>query len=136
MKRKGKQMNTRLMGGLIIGLAILVVVGFTIYKIMTGHEVGFGEISTISILLMLFFPAITWGGEKEKDGILQNEELGIKISEQSSKISYYILVIVLLIAVFIDYSMNGTYNLLLVVILGIAMVLLPLVQFIVSRRYQ
>ncbi|WP_054707914.1 hypothetical protein [Bacillus sp. JCM 19041] len=129
-------MNTRLMGGLIIGLAILVVVGFTIYKIMTGHEVGFGEISTISILLMLFFPAITWGGEKEKDGILQNEELGIKISEQSSKISYYILVIVLLIAVFIDYSMNGTYNLLLVVILGIAMVLLPLVQFIVSRRYQ
>lgn len=129
-------MHTRLMGGLIIGSAITVVLSFTIYKITTNQEVGFNEISTLSILLMAFFSAITWGGEKEKDGILQNEELGKKITEQSLKISYYILVVVLLIAVFIDYSINGIYNILLVGILGIAMFLLPFVQFIVSRRYQ
>ncbi|WP_413375838.1 hypothetical protein [Alkalihalobacillus sp. 1P02AB] len=79
-------MNTRKIGGLIIGLAILAVLGFTIYKILTGKEVGFNEIITFSILFMMFFSAITWGGEKEKDGILQKEELGKKSQSKVQKL--------------------------------------------------
>ncbi|WP_214484899.1 hypothetical protein, partial [Bacillus sp. SM2101] len=93
--------------GLILGLAILSVLGFTIFKIITGKEVEFNEFLAFSSLFMMFFSAITWGGEK--DGILQNEELGRKITEQSSKISYYILVVIIMIFVFLGYSLNGTY---------------------------
>ncbi|KGA96721.1 hypothetical protein AJ85_00945 [Alkalihalobacillus alcalophilus ATCC 27647 = CGMCC 1.3604] len=129
-------MNTRKIGGLIIGLAILAVLGFTIYKILTDKEVGFNEIITFSILFAMFFSTITWGGEKEKDGILQKEELGKKITEQSSKISYLILVVLILIAVYVDHLISDTYNIFLLGILGVAMVLLPLVEFLVSRKYQ
>ncbi len=102
---------------------------------MSGQTLGFDEILVSSVLLMSFFSAITWGNEKEKDGILENEELGKRITEQSSKISYFVLVVVLLIFVFIDYTVNAEYNLFLLGALGIAMVLLPLVEFIVSRKY-
>ncbi|MGM7681207.1 hypothetical protein ACSVDA_03535 [Cytobacillus sp. Hm23] len=129
-------MSTRKIEGLILGLVILSVLSFTIFKTITGKEVGFNEILVFSSLFMMFFSAITWGGEKEKDGILQNEELGRKITEQSSKISYYILVVIIIIFVFLDYSVNGTYNFFILGIMGIAMVLLPLVEFLVSRKYQ
>jgi len=56
------------------------VICFTIYRIIVGKDVGFNEISSIAIGLMMFFQTITWGTKREKDGILQEEELGKKIT--------------------------------------------------------
>lgn len=129
-------MSTRKMGGIIFGIATIVVIGYSIFKVMTGKEFGFNEITTIAILLMMFFSAITWGNKEEKDGVYPKDELGQRITEKSSKISYFILVGLILIAVFFDELVNGTVNIFLLIILGLSMIILPLVEFIVSKEYQ
>lgn len=128
--------KTRKIGALIIGIATLIVIGFTMYKAVSGQEVGFNEISAIAILFMMFFSAITWGNKQEKDGILLEEELGQRITEKSSKISYYILLFVLLAAVAADQWVNGTVNVFLLAALALGMITLPLVEFLVARKYQ
>lgn len=129
-------MKTRKIGAIIIGTATLIVIGYSIFKIITGKEVGFQETITIGTLLMMFFSAITWGNKEEKDGILIDEELGQRIIEKSSKISYLILVFFILVAVAADELVNGTINVFLLAILGLAMIILPLVEFLVAKRYQ
>lgn len=129
-------MNTRKIGAMIIGTAILIVIGYSIIKIINGKEVGFNEVITIGGLLMMFFSAITWGNKGEKDGILIEEELGQRITEKSSKISFFILLFFILVAVAGDKLVNGTINVFLLGILGLAMIILPFVEFLVAKKYQ
>lgn len=129
-------MRTRKLGAIIFGVAILIVIALSILKIITGKEVGFNEVIVIGTLLMMFFSVITWGNKVERDGILQEEELGQKIVEKSSKISYFILLFFILVAVAADKLINGTINVFLLGILGLAMVILPFVEFLVAKRYQ
>ena len=129
-------MKSRKLGGIIIGTATLIVIGYTIFKIITGKEVGYNEVMTIGILLMAFFSAITWGNKEEKDGILPEEELGQRITEKASKISYFILVFLILIAVFVDELVNGTINVFLLGILALSMILLPFVEYLYSLRFK
>ena len=124
------------MGGIIFGIATIIVISYSIFKVMIGKEFGFNEIMTIAILLMMFFSAITWGNKEENDGVYQKDELGQRITEKSSKISYFILIGLILIAVFIDELVNGTVNMFLLIILGLSMVILPLVEFITAKKYQ
>lgn len=129
-------MRTRKLGAIIIGAATVIVIVFSIFKIIAGKEVGFNEVIVIGTLLMLFFSAITWGNKEEKDGILQEEELGQRITEKSSKISYFILLFFILVAVAADKLINGSINVFLLGILGLAMVILPFVEFLVAKKYQ
>ncbi|MEW4282164.1 hypothetical protein [Priestia koreensis] len=129
-------MSTRKISAMIIGIATLVVIGYAVFKFLTGKEVGFNEVVTIGALLMIFLPTITWGSKEEKDGILQEEELGQRITEKSSKISYFTLLCFIWIAVAADKLINGTINVFLLAILGLAMFTLPLVEFLVAKKYQ
>lgn len=129
-------MSSRKIGGIIIATAALIVIGYSIVKIINGGDFGFNEITTISILLAMFFSAITWGDKEENDGVFVGDELGKKITEKSSKISYYILLVVLLIAVAADQIVNETNNIFLLAALGLGMIILPLVEFLVAKKYQ
>lgn len=129
-------MSSRKIGGIIIATAALIVIGYSIVKIINGGDFGFNEITTISILLAMFFSAITWGDKEENDGVFVGDELGQKITEKSSKISYYILLVVLLIAVAADQIVNETNNIFLLAALGLGMIILPLVEFLVAKKYQ
>ncbi|MFD0770118.1 hypothetical protein ACFQZ1_15175 [Bacillus sp. CGMCC 1.60114] len=129
-------MRTRKIGSIIFGISILIVIGFTIYKIIVGKDVGFNEVITISCLVMMFFSSITWGTKEEKDGILQEEELGQRITEKSSKVSYFILTFFILGAVVADKFINGTTNIFLLLLLGLSMITLPFIEFLVAKRYQ
>lgn len=129
-------MKTRKIGAVVIGTAILIVIGYTIFNITVGEVVGFQEVIVIGTLLMMFLTTITWGNKEEKDGILIEEELGQRITEKSSKISYFILLFLILIAVAADEIVNGSINVFLLAILGLALILLPLVEFFVAKKYQ
>lgn len=129
-------MSKRHIASILFGLATLLVVGFTIYKITVGKDVGLSEVSTISILLMMFLSTLTWGTKEGKDGILQDEELGRKITEKSSKIGYYLLTLFILVAVAADNFVNGTINIFLLLLLALSMITLPLIEFFVAKRYQ
>ncbi|WP_062047271.1 hypothetical protein [Bacillus sp. JCM 19034] len=128
-------MRKRTIGAIIFGIATLIVIGFTILKVITGEEVGFNEVVAIGSLLMIFFSAITWGNKEDKDGILLEEELGQRITEKSSKISYYVLLIFILLAVVFDKNINGTHNVFLLAILVLAMIILPFVQYLFTKKY-
>lgn len=129
-------MKTRKISAMIVCIAALVVIGYSIFKVLAGKEVGFQEVIAIGALLMLFFSTLTWGNKREKDGIYMDEELGQRIIEKSSKISYFILLFLILIAVAADEWVHGNINVFLLALLGLAMVLLPLVEFLVAKKYQ
>ncbi len=129
-------MSTRKIGSIIIGIATLIVVGFTIYKVISGKDVGFNEVITIGALLMMFFSTITWGTKEEKDGILQEEELGQKITEKSSKVSYFLLTLFIFGAVVADKFINETINVFLLLLLGLSLITLPIIEFLVAKKYQ
>lgn len=129
-------MKTKTIGAIMYGLGIMIVVGFTIYKLVSGSDIGFNEIITIGVLLMGFLSVITWRSKGEKDGIQQDEELGQKITEKSSKIGYFVLTFFIIIAVGLDSYFNETSNIFLLLLLGLSMVILPFVEFLYVRRFR
>ncbi|MFD3449016.1 hypothetical protein ACFDTO_31085 [Microbacteriaceae bacterium 4G12] len=129
-------MSTRKIGSIVFGISTVVVIVFTIYKLAVGKEVGFNEIVTIGMLLSMFLSSATWGTKAEKDGILQEEELGQRITEKSSKISYFILILFIFGAVLADQIIHGTTNIFLLLLLGLSMITLPFIEFLVAKKYQ
>ena len=115
-------------------ITTLIIILFTIYKGFSGKEIGFSEITSIAISMTMFFSAITWGNED--DGILEKEELGQKIISESSKIAYWVLTTFIFIAIILDNFISGAFNMPLLILLSLAMVTLPLIEFIISRKYQ
>ncbi|MFI8710024.1 hypothetical protein ACIGHG_23945 [Bacillus sp. NPDC077411] len=129
-------MSTRKIGTIICGVATVIIIVFTIYKMIVGKEVGFNEIIAIGSLLSMFLTSITWGTKEEKDGILQEEELGQKITEKSSKISYFLILLFIFGAIIGDKIVNGTTNIFLLMLLGLSMITLPFIEFLVAKKYQ
>ncbi|GLC89003.1 hypothetical protein [Lysinibacillus piscis] len=129
-------MKIRIWMAMSIAIATLLVIGYAIFKGITGREVGFNEIISIAGLLMLFFSMLTWGSKEDKDGILAEEELGQRIIEKSSKISYFLLIAFIMLAVVADKMVNGTMNIFLVSILGLALITLPFVEFVMAKKYR
>lgn len=120
----------------IFSIVTLIVLTTIIYKIITGKNVETYEIMAVGVFSMLFLYAITWGNKKEKNGILQDEELGQRIVEIASKISYTILYFVILAALLVDKLINGVSNVFLLSVFVLAMIIFPTVQFIVAKRYK
>ncbi|WP_286884716.1 hypothetical protein [Aneurinibacillus sp. UBA3580] len=129
-------MSTRKIGGMLFGLTTLVLIGFTIYKILSGQIVGFNEISVIAIALSMFLSTITWGTKEEKDGILQDEELGQRITEKSSKVSYFLMTVFIFVAVIADKQINGNVNIFLLILMALSMVTLPFIEYLNTKKYQ
>lgn len=128
-------MTVKKVGTIIFGCATLIAIGYAVHKYLQGGDIGFNEIFTICLLIMMFLSGLTWGKKPEDDGILQEEELGQKITEKSSKIGYLILTVLILLVTGIERAITGVNSIYLIVVLGLAMITLPLVEFFVSRKY-
>ena len=72
-------------GVIVFGAAALLVIGYSIYNIVTGKDVGFQEVIAMGALMMMFFSSITWGNKAENDGFFMDDELGQKITEKARK---------------------------------------------------
>lgn len=127
---------TRKHGALMFGTVTLLTIINLIYRVIVGDELGFMEIIMPATFMVFFLTSIIWGNEEEENGIYKDEELGKKIIEKSSMISYYTLIFIIFIAMFADRLIKDTFNVLLLVILAVAMVLQPIVQFFVMRKYK
>ncbi len=129
-------MKRRKFGAIVFGVLTLGAIATSIFRMIDGRDVGFNEIVMIAMFTMLFLSALTWGGKDEKDGIYIDDELGRKITEKAAKMSYHLLVVIILFAVAIEKLVYGTVNIFLLLVLGIGMILLPAVEFVVARKYQ
>lgn len=128
-------MTVKKIGTILFGCASLIVIGYTIYNYLQGNGIGFNEIFTISTLVMMFLSGLTWGEKEDDDGIMLEEELGQLINEKSSKIGYLILTALIIVVIGIERMVTGDNSIYLLVVLGLAMIIKPLVEFFVSRKY-
>lgn len=55
--------RTRIISVIIIGIASLIAIVYSIIKALNGKEVGLIEVATIGWFLRMFFYAITWGSK-------------------------------------------------------------------------
>lgn len=124
------------MGCCIFGMASVIIIGFTIYKWIIGDTVSFNEIMSCSIVLSSLLSAITWGSREEGDGPSQEDELGQHITYKSAKISYFVLMALLLLALVADKWIFGRENMTLLLVFAISMIVLPLTEWIVSKQYR
>lgn len=127
------------------GIAMLVLLGITTY--FAGYMIYDGlqrndtqnNISYIIIGITLFLAWIQFF-TRGTDSKIQKDELGKQIKYKSSKISYEILTLVLLILYLVDLnyyqSEEGFGNVFLLIGLGISVLLNPIIQFIMSLRYR
>ncbi len=120
----------------ISGVGALVIIGSTLYKIVSGQETGSNEIIGIGTALTLFFSTIAWGTKGEDDGIREDEELGRRISERSGMLGYYILLAMLLLTIVGEEWLYGTHSPLLLILLAIGMFLHPMLEFLQTRKYR
>ena len=58
-------MKTRAIIAVVVGIITLMVVGFAIYKVFAGKDVGFTEVMTIGTLLISFF-LLSLGGQRKR----------------------------------------------------------------------
>jgi len=128
--------TTRQWGAAILGAAAAIIVGFTIYKWIVGDTVGFNEIMSCAIVLTSLLSAITWGSREEGDGPAQDDELGQHITHKSAKISYFVILVLLLLALVADKWIFGRENMTLLLVFALSMIVLPLTEWIVSKQYR
>ncbi|WP_368652687.1 hypothetical protein AB4Y30_13115 [Ornithinibacillus sp. 4-3] len=120
----------------LFSIVTLILLANIIYKLTMGKEIEFYEIIAMGVFSMFLLYAITWGNKAEKNGILQDEELGRKITETASNISYTILYFVILAAILADKLVNGTSNVFLLAVFIFALIIFPFVQYLVAKKYK
>ncbi|WP_010095206.1 hypothetical protein [Ornithinibacillus scapharcae] len=121
----------------IISFAVfLAVAGFTVYKWIEFNEINGGSILCSFILLAYFINLINWG---HHDGGGKKDELDKHIETQSAKIGYFILLTLSALILFVSEgasNLNDIQNLPLLTVVGLAFVILPVIEFIMKKRYK
>lgn len=120
----------------IAGAAVLLIIGYTLYKAASGQPIGSSEVYSLAFVLSLFLSAAAWGHKGDDDGIRQDEELGRRISEKSGLIGYYVMLALLLIAIVVEQTLQGTSSISLLILLAIGVCLHPLIEFMQVRKYR
>lgn len=119
-------------------IVVLAVGGYGLYEWLTKDIVTASTIFYLFLGLGLFFQSLTWG---EMHGKYEGEkdELEKHITLKSSKISYYLLLGLMVLVLIVTEkvtAMNDIQNLPLVLVIGLAFVTLPITEFLISRKYQ
>lgn len=122
-----------------------VIISLVTFSAILGKSVydyvQFGKIDGAAIFfgfltLSYFFNALTWGdfeGKKDKNEVEQD------IDAQSSKIGYYILMVLSASILFISDgvgNLNEIKNFPLLIVVGLTFLVQPMTAFIYSKRYQ
>lgn len=129
-------MSKRQIGRWVFGGGTLVMIAVAIVHAMTGNGNAGRDVLSVGILLSLYLTTTTWGTKARADGILREEELGKKITEESSKVSYRILTLFIFLALLVDVQLHEEANLFLLLLLATSFVVLPLTQWLYIRKYE
>jgi len=83
-----------------------------------------------------FFSYFTWARTTEDERPVPDDELGEKITMESGLVSYKILIVLIFGFICLDYFLHESANLLLIVLFAIALVTLPIIEFMKARSYR
>ncbi|MDM5186849.1 hypothetical protein QUF99_05620 [Bacillus sp. DX4.1] len=117
---------------------IIAVGGFGIYEWISKDVINASTLFFLFLGIGYFFQSITWGEMKGKhEG--EKDELEKHITLLSSKISYYLLLVLMLIVLILSErvtAMNDIRNIPLVIVIGLTFITLPITEFVVSKKYR
>jgi positive regulator of sigma E activity len=123
---------------LICSLVLTTAIGgFGIYEWVTKEIVNASTLFYIFLGIGFFFQSITWG-EMEGKHEGKKDELEKYITLKSSKISYYLLLFLMLMVLAVSErvtAMNDIKNIPLVIVIGLAWITMPITEFFVSKKY-
>lgn len=120
-------------------IVLITAIGTSgIYEWLTEKTLNPSAIFFLSLGIGFLFQAMTWG---EIDGKQEGEkdEREKYITLLSSKISYFVLLIMMILILFISEgftAMNDLENIPLVIVIGLAWITMPITEFIVSKKYR
>ncbi len=125
---------------LISLLSLLGVFIHGTYKYVTGGAILGGTIFGGSLIISYLINHITWG---DPNGVSEEsqDEMGQHITYKSFKIGYFVLVVIMFTLLMWSegfsalYSLDNVQNLPLFIALCSSFIVIPLVEFIVSKRY-
>lgn len=124
-----------LFGSLVV---VIAVGGFGIYEWIVKDMVNASTIFFVFLGIGFFFNSTTWGDMNGKhEG--KKDELEKLVTLKSSKISYYLLLILMLIVLVLSegvIALNDIQNIPLVIVIGLAIITLPITEFFVLKKYQ
>lgn len=117
---------------------VIAIGGFGIYEWITKDLINASTIFYLFLGVGFLFHSLTWG-EMEGKHEGKKDELEKHITLLSSKISYYLLILLMVIVLIISErvtAMNDIQNIPLVIVIGLAWVILPVTEFVVSKKYR
>ncbi|MEH7459296.1 hypothetical protein V7183_19385 [Bacillus sp. JJ1127] len=129
---------------IVLIITLLPLIGLLMhgtYKYITEGEILGGTIFGVSLLLSYFLNHITWG---DPNGISEEsqDEMGQQITYKSFKVGYFVLIgIMFVLLIWTEefsmlHSLNNIHNFPLFITFCSSFLVIPFVEFIVSRRYQ
>ena len=117
-------------------VSLVTIAGLTVISMIFENNVTFFSIVQLAILLIMFFSYFTWARSGEDERPVPDDELGKKITTESGLISYKILIVLIFGCICLDYFLHKSANLLLIVLFAIALVILPIIEFMKARSYR
>lgn len=117
---------------------IIAIGGHGVYEWITKGIINVTTLFYLFLGIGFLFQSITWGemqGKYEE----KKDELEKHITLLSSKISYYLLLLSMVIVLILSErvtAMNDIKNIPLVIVIGLAFVTLPITEFFVSKKYR
>ncbi|WP_290787338.1 hypothetical protein [Exiguobacterium sp. UBA7533] len=117
-------------------VSLVTIASLTVISMIFENNVTFFSIVQLAILLIMFFSYFTWARSGEDERPVPDDELGKKITAESGLISYKILIVLIFGCICLDYFLHKSANLLLIVLFAIALVILPIIEFMKARSYR
>ena len=121
---------------ILSALTCLIVLGYAAFRWVCYDMMDVNTILLGSIAVSYLFNSLTWGdinGENAKD------ELDQHIKTQSAKIGYFVLMALSFLILFISEgtsNLNEIKNLPLAIVVCLTFIVLPITEFIYSRKYR
>ncbi|WP_214769577.1 hypothetical protein [Exiguobacterium sp. s39] len=117
-------------------VTLVILASLTVISMIIENNVTFFSIVQLAILLIMFFSYFTWARTTEDERPVPDDELGKKIRTESGLISYKILTVLIFGFICLDQWIHESANLLLIVLFAIALVTLPIIEFMKARSYR
>lgn len=121
---------------IITFLAFLVIVGYSVYK-----WIRFGMIDGSGILFsfLLFSYLINWINWGDHEGGGEKDEMDRHIELKSAKISYYVLMVLAALVLFLSEGVTNLKNIEnypLLIVVGLTFVTLPVTEFFYAKKFK